>query len=108
MLINDGGDLDSPALFIGVELEPHCPPHVRSRGRWGINGGDAAALAPPTHRDPESFFAPEPLDLLMVDHPAMGLGPVVGPPIPAPGVLFRVVAQPLAQISIRICIPLGL
>jgi hypothetical protein len=65
------------------------------------------ALAAPPLGHSQSFFAPEPLDLLVIDNPTFATGIVVGGPESAPGMVFGVLAQPCPQGSIRIVGGLG-
>jgi hypothetical protein len=67
----------------GVVLVPR---RLRRR-RWGTR---------------RSSSAPEPLDLLVVDGPAVGAGVVIAGAEPAPRVVLRVLAQPLPQPGIRV------
>ena len=97
VLIHDGADLDRPAVFVGVEREVHRPHHVRCDRRRRVRDRRADALAPPPLRDPEALVAPQPLDLLMVDRPALPAGVVVRPVVLPPGVLLRAPAQPVPQ-----------
>jgi hypothetical protein len=50
----------------------------------------------------KAFLAPEPLDPLVVDGPAVDAGVVIGGAEPAPRVILRVLAQPLPQSGIRV------
>ncbi len=102
VLIDHGGDLDRPPLLVGIELEVHRPDHIRGRRCRGAGGGSPAALTAAAHRYSKALLTPEALDLLVVDHPPLGPGFVVGPPVPMPGILRGVSAQPLAQSSVRI------
>lgn len=60
----------------------------------------AAFTAAPL-RDPQPFLAPKPLDLLVIDDPALATGVVIGGPEPAARMIFRVLAQPGPQGSVR-------
>lgn len=86
MFVDDGHDLDWAAVGGGVELEVHGPYPVRRGRRRGIRGGGGAeAFAAAALRHPEAFFAPQPLDLLVVDLPAFTADVVVGAAEAPPG-----------------------
>ena len=61
--------------------------------RWRTPSAFAAAAL----RHPEPFVAPQPLDLLVVDVPALAAGVVVGAAVTPPRMGFGVVPQPLPQ-----------
>ena len=103
VLIDDGDDLDRPAVGRGVELEvdrPHPVRRIRDRSVGCGRGPEAFAAAALRH--PEPFLPPQPLDLLVVDAPALAAGIVVGPAVTPPGMGFGIVPQPLPQRRIRI------
>ena len=52
--------------------------------------------------DPQSFFTPKALDLLVIDGASLGAGVVVGGPEPASGMVLGVLAQPQPQSGIRV------
>ena len=60
------------------------------------------AFAPPPLRHPQPFLAPQPLDLLVIDDPALAAGIVIGGPKPATRMILSVRAQPRPQRRIRI------
>jgi hypothetical protein len=53
-----------------------------------VGGPDPLASLPDD--DSEALFAPQALDLLVVDHPALAAGVVVGTPMPPAGMLVGV------------------
>jgi hypothetical protein len=60
------------------------------------------AFAPSALRHSQSFFAPKPLDLLVIDDPPVCTGVVIGGPEPAPGMILSVLAKPAPQRGVRI------
>jgi hypothetical protein len=91
VLIDHGEDLDRAAVGGGVVLEVDRPHHVRRRrGRYWRDGGGPDPLASLPDDDSEALFAPQALDLLVVDHPALAAGVVVGTPMPPAGMLAGV------------------
>jgi len=59
VLIDDGHDLDRPAVGGGVELEVHSPHHVRRIGLRQVGrGGGAEAFAAAPLRDPQALLTP--------------------------------------------------
>jgi len=54
-------------------------------------------VSPMILRHPQAFVAPKPLNLLVIDDPALGAGIVVGGAEPSPRVVLCVVAQPSPQ-----------
>ena len=60
------------------------------------------AFAAPPLRNPQPFFAPKPLNLLVIDDPALTAGIVIGRPEPAARMVLGVGAQPGPQRRIRI------
>ena len=53
-------------------------------------------------RYPQAFFAPKPLDLLVIDDPPLAAGIMVGRPETAAGMLLSIAPQPLPQGGVRI------
>jgi hypothetical protein len=103
VLVDDGDDLDGPAVGGGVELEVHRPHPVRRiRGHRAGRGCDADALAAPGLGHPEPFVAPQPLNLLVVHRPALTAGIMVSPAMAPPRVGLGVVPQPLSQSGVRV------
>ena len=86
VLVDDGDNLDRPAIGGGVELEVDRPHPVRRLGRHRLSGGGAEPFATTALRHPEPLVAPQPLDFLVVDWPALSPGVVVGPPVTPPRV----------------------
>jgi hypothetical protein len=64
--------------------------------------GRAETLAPASLRHAQALVAPEPLDLLVVDVPALGAGVVVGRTKPTPRMVPCPVPQPRAQPGVRV------
>ena len=60
------------------------------------------AFASSPLRDPQSFFAPKALDLLVIDLPAFTTGIVLGRSETAPGMVLGVLAQPRPQRRVRV------
>ena len=60
-------------------------------------GGTAVALSSSPLRNPQPFFPPKPLDLLVIDDPALSASVVVGGPEPPAGMILSVVTQPVSQ-----------
>src|SRR5829696_6829760 len=102
VLVDDGDNLDRPAIGGGVELEVDRPHSVRRLCGHRLSGGGAEPFAAAALRHPEPFVAPQPLDLLVVDVPALPAGVVVGPTVTPPRVGFGVVRQPLPQPGVRV------
>ncbi len=97
MFVDDRADLDRPALFVGVELEVHCPHRSRRvRGRR-VDGRGADVFAATPLRDAEALVTPEALDLLVVHHPPLSAGVVIRAPVPVAGMVLRPGAQPVPQ-----------
>jgi hypothetical protein len=98
VFIHNGHDLDRSAVGGGVELEVHRPDLVRgvSLGHVGRGGGAESFAAAPL-RHAQAFYAPQPLDLLVVHGPAFAAGVVIRRAEPASWMVFRVLAQPLPQ-----------
>jgi hypothetical protein len=65
-------------------------------------GADAEAFASSALGHSQALLAPEPLDLLVVDDPALGTGIVVGGAKPAARMVFRVPAKPAPQAGIGV------
>lgn len=103
VFIDDGDDLDRPAVSGGVELKVHRPHPV-----WRIDdhcqwcGGAAVAFAPAALRHSKPFLAPKALHLFVIDCPAFRAGVVIRGPEPASWVVLGVGAQPVPQRRIRI------
>ena len=60
-------------------------------------GGMAGSFAASALQYPQPFVAPESLQLLVVDRPALGPGVVVGGPEPTPRMRGGPAAQPVPQ-----------
>jgi hypothetical protein len=59
MFVDDGDDLDQPALSGGIELKVDCPHPVGRIGSRDVgSGGGAAAFAPPPLRHSQTLFTP--------------------------------------------------
>jgi hypothetical protein len=79
LLVHDGHDLDRSPVGGGVELEVDGPHPVRCvRLRRVRCRARPQPLASPLLRHWQAFLAPPPLDLLVVDVPALVAGVVVG------------------------------
>jgi hypothetical protein len=84
--------------------------HLGPNGRWVRVSrntldrwrGRAETLAPTSLRHPQALVAPEPLDFLVVDLPALSAGIVVGRTEPAARMVPCPVPQPRAQPGIRV------
>src|SRR6185437_15062357 len=86
----------------GVELEVDRPHPVRCVGARSVRGGACAgAFASSALRHPQPLLAPEPLDLLVVDRPALATGIGVGIAEHAPRMILGPVPQPRPQRSVR-------
>jgi hypothetical protein len=81
-------DLEGSAALIGVKLEIHGPHHIRRRGSRGVGSSGASTFSAPFHRNTETLILPEALDLVMVYHPALSPGVMVGPAVSPPKVVF--------------------
>ena len=103
VFVDDRDDLDRPPVGGDVELEVHRPHPV---GRIGDHlrrrGGTAVAFSSSPLRHPQPFFTPKPLDLLVIDDPALSPGVMVSGPEPPAGMILGVVPQPRPQRGIRI------
>jgi hypothetical protein len=95
-------DLDLPTISGGVELEVDRPQHLRGIGLGNRGGRSAGSFTDFADFHPQSFLAPETLNLLLVDHPAGGTQVRPRPPEPFALVGFGPVSQPLPQIGVRI------
>jgi len=106
VLIDDGCDLDRPAVGGDVELEvhsPHAVGRIRGHDRSSSSRGAVAFLSSPLRRS-QAFLAPNPLNLLVIDDRAFAAGIMVGGPEPATGMILRILTQPHPQcgvVSIR-------
>jgi hypothetical protein len=103
VFIDDRHNLDRSPVGGEVELEVDGPQGVwivSARSRDGDRG--AAAFAPPPLRHPQTLIAPQSLDLLVIDDPALAAGIVAGGPKPATRMSASVGAQPRPQSGIRI------
>ena len=78
MFVDDGHDLDRAAVGGGVELEVDRPDPVGCVGLGRVRCAGAQAFAAAALGHAKAFLAPEPLDLLVVDGPAVGAGVVIG------------------------------
>ena len=96
VLVDDGADLDRQAAFVAVELEVDRSHQVRRRGGGRVGGGGTHAFAAATLRHAEALLAPQPLDLLVVHHPALCAGVVIRPAVSPSWVLLRVRPEPVA------------
>jgi hypothetical protein len=98
VLVDDRDDLDRPAIGGDIELEVHCPHAIGCiRHERRRRGRGAVAFASSPLGDPQSFIVPKPLDLLVIDGPALGAGIVVGGAKSAARMVFGVLAQPNPQ-----------
>ena len=103
MFVDDGHDLDRSAVGGGVELEVDRPHTVGCVGLRRVRcRARAQAFASAALRHPPPLFAPEPLDLLVVDIPALATGIVIRGSKPTPWMVFGVLAQPRPQLRVRI------
>jgi hypothetical protein len=84
VLIDDGHDLDRPPVGGDVELEIHRPHPVGPiRGHRVRHRRATVAFTASPLRHPQPFLTPKPLNLLMIDQPALTAGIVIGRSEPA-------------------------
>lgn len=60
------------------------------------------SLAASRHRHAQALLAPQPLNLLVVDHPTLGAGIVIGAAMTPASMLAGIVAQPLPQPTVGV------
>ena len=103
VLVDDRDDLDWAPIGSDVKLEVHRPHPVRCvRAHQILRRRSAEVFAAVSSRDPQSFFTPESLKLLMIDHPAIAAGVVICRPEPTPRMVLGVGAEPSPQRRIRV------
>src|SRR6218665_3541200 len=86
--------------LVGVELEIDCPDRVRLGRCRRVDGRGTNAFAAPRPRDPQALLLPEPLDLLVIDGPALTAGTVIRAPVPPSGASSRTHGASVMQRSI--------
>ena len=107
---DDRHNLDRSSVGGGVELEVDGPDLIRGVGLRPVGRrAGAGAFASSLVRHAQPFLAPEPLDLLVVDVPALGAGVVIRKPEPAPRVVLGVAAKPdrSAASGSAVVVPVG-
>jgi hypothetical protein len=93
VFVDDGHDLDRTPVGGGVEFEVSGPhPVGRVGGRTVGHGRHAVAFAAPPLRHPQPFLTPKPLDLLVIDVPALTTGIVISGPQSAARMIASVIA----------------
>ena len=102
VFVDDGHNLDRSSVGGGVELEVDGPDLIRGVGLRPVGRcASAGAFTSSPVRHAQPFLAPEPLDLLVVDVPALGVGIVISRPEPPPRVVLGVAAKPDPQRRVR-------
>src|SRR6476620_12004494 len=101
--VDNRDDRDRPPIGSHSELEVHRPHPVGRIGghSWWCGGGAVAFAASPL-RHPQSLFAPEPLNLLVIHDPPFRARIVIGGPDSTARMIPGVVAKPGPQRRIRV------
>lgn len=103
VFVDHRGDLDGLAVDSGVELEVDGPHHLRRISLDRRYRGDPGPLAWTADADLQTLFAPQAVDLLLVDLTVLVVAqPRPGTPESVAGVFGGVGAQPGPQFGIRI------